>query len=461
MISLTPTFLFKVYKYATTNPQQFADFWDHFYERLLAAKSKKTRVYHNPGAYRYLAPPTLKAPNVFLVNKQISREASYYFFNSGRNLSFHHGLLEIAQMSEVISPTILQSMTSISITDAGHDQVIQIQEGSQQSLPSSWNGYMRLLTQLGTGLSTNGHRLKNLTIDFSRDKKLGEHMIQCWDARHMCGFRDQFRDALATFHGVRCVGHVELLGFNPVHAAELRKRMESKPVEFKDLPKDARNIIFTKALGLSWEGISDNIMQAIADRPTNSKKKGFPYPILSTPTVLLLNKEYSAEASKILKESKKMLKLVLPDCTNVIKLPDMPKLSRFIGRETLKSIQGIEITMSSRAWLASLDKQFFTALSSKTRRLESFNLSFSDSEEYQQYPVYPDGDLHQNFGQRLAQLHGLKVVKFEGTLPICYTDPLATVMTMPRRSRATRPKMKCLSRGSVVDIDDGIHRVAE
>lgn len=442
-----------VYVYALGD-LSLADFFDNYYKRLLVAREKpKPWVYHNRSAGRLLAPPNKKTPNVFLINKTILNEASSLFFNSREGLNFNHGMLDFARINEFISPKVLQHVTAINITDAGHNEIIQLHKpGVTQALPCSWNGYIRLLTEMGAGLSASGHRLKVLTIDFSRDKRLGEHMNECWDAAHTCGFRDQMRDALDNFRGVRGVECVTLLGINPVHAKVLKKRMESKPIQFSDLPKEARKLIYKYSLG--WEDISGTVMRAVTDWP-DKRKKRFPYPVLTTPTVLLLNKEYSAEAQAVLDQSKKVLRFDLPADHSISKHADMPKLSRFIGRATLKSVQTIKINMESREWSMSMDRDFISALRSRDSKLQKFKLTFRDALKFFQYPMYPDVDIHSHL-KRLTTIRGLEKADFSGDLPICYTDPLGAIMAS--RNRTGLPKLKGIQYGVVVDMED-THRV--
>lgn len=444
---------FQVYNYATTDPQRLADYFDKYYERLLAACSQNQPwIYHNGN--RMLAPPNKSAPTVFLINKQIFQEAASLFFQGRRNVSFNHGLLEFAQIREVVTPHILQRMTSLTISDSGHNEIIQLYNaGVTKSLPCSWNGYVRLITQLGTGLSASGHQLQSFTIDFSRDTRLGEHMNACWKSNHVCGFRDQLRTALDTLRGIRGVRCVTLIGLNEEYAAQLKARMESFPVNFSDMPEHVRKIIYGHALG--WNDISGTIMRAVAGRP-EMKKKSFPYPLLTTPTILLMNKQFSAEAINVLNDSKQMLKFDLPAGHN-IKPADMPKLSRFIGRTTLKTVRAIEIKMQSRDWLESLDRHFLSALASPSSKLKSFDLVFLDDQIGRQWPEYPDHYLHQ-YLNNLRSIRGLENAHFSGTLPLCYTDPLASAMTTPYRTRL--PKMRVVRRGTVADMDDA-HRVAQ
>lgn len=446
-LDLPPELRCVVYEHCVTDLSDLDAFFDGYYNRLITARA--TRNYFDRPNGKHLPPVEKKAPNVFFINRQIFNEAVYLFYQNIRRIRFDHGMLDIVAIKDFISPHILQNVRSIHITDAGHNEVIRVHHSKPLSLPQSWNGYMHLLTQLGTMLSETSHKLQDLTINFSRDQKLGEHMNLCWEADHICGFKDQMRDALDTFRGVRGVGKVTLIGLNPGHSRRLKTRMESKVVEFKDLPRNVRNIIYGKALG--WKDISGTFTRAVANWP--EVKKNFTYPQLSTPTVLLLNKEYSAEAHQVLAENQKELSIVLRAGHNLLSHDKMPFLGGFIGTKALKKVQSIDIKIESREWLTSIDRYLISGLSAFDSQLKSFSLFFSDefTKRYFSAEACPDLELHKEL-KRLQLLHGLDRVAFSGHLPSCYTGPLAAYMMAKKSSRSQSPMLMASYNGYEIDF---------
>jgi hypothetical protein len=432
-----------IYQFSVGNMDGLNEFLEKYYKKYLDAKTADT--WYSKTRNRRLRSPkkSMKTPNVFLINKQIAREACYIFFST-RSVSFDHGLLEIKYISEFISPKVLQNLTKISITDSGHNEIIQLHEANKtQALPASWNGYIRMLTQLGALLAARGHNLQSFTIDFSRDKRLGQHMVDCWDAAYQCGFADQMRDALDFFNDVRGVKNVTLIGLNPTHARKLKHRMQSKKVQFSDLPVTVRNRIYAAALS-NW---GKDINVAIADTIRNwtDKTMSVPYPLLSTPTVLLMNKQYSAEALEVFQKFKKTLVILISPVHSIPQGPYM-KLSRFIGRETLKGVGQIAIWAKSQDALKSLDRFFVSALAASDAKLKKFRVDFDDVPGTARYRHHPDGSVFSEL-ERLTDIRGLQHAWLSGMLPSDFSRDMEQVMT----SRVVR---------SGGPVDANVHRPA-
>ncbi|CZT21755.1 uncharacterized protein RCC_07620 [Ramularia collo-cygni] len=86
-------------------------------------------------------------------------------------------------------------------------------------------------------------------------------------------------------------------------------------------------------------------------------KNSFPYPLLTTPAVLLMNKKCSADTMEVPDDCKHVLRFDIPGAHD-IKPVETPKLCRVVDRETLKSIHPVNIKMQSQDWIESLDRHF-------------------------------------------------------------------------------------------------------
>ncbi|EME47844.1 hypothetical protein DOTSEDRAFT_69689 [Dothistroma septosporum NZE10] len=378
---------------------------------------------------------------VLLLNKQIYAEASDLLMKRG--VTFHHGLLTTSTVSEVINPRLLQQVSSIHITDVGHPII------KGRILPESWNGYMRLLEQLGN-LLTQGHNLKNLTIKFG-DARLREHMTDCVATGHDCGFRDQMRKAINHLRRVHNVQKVTLIGIIPEQALDMQDRMQKPAIGFEDLPRELRDVIWRETV--DWPDLSTALVRAMANWP--DQRVRFPYPSRSTPKALLLNKQYSSEALQVLR--KKPLNITFPGHHNINEQEKVPKIMRFISRQALKNVESININMESWDWVYSINKSLANALATSPY-LRKFRLDYRDSLKPSFLTVsnqyYPDNKLHLCL-RELKHIRGLEQAIFDGDLPVCYTDALATIMMSDRYTREQLPELKAINvKGEMLIIDD-------
>lgn len=167
---------------------------------------------------------------------------------SKKGVSFHHGLLglkgvdklvsipvlkKLGSIDEVISIPELQRLGSITITTKGHSIF------RKNVVSCSWKGHMDPIRTL-TNVLSKGHALKKLSVNFD-DPDLIEHMTVCWHSVIKCDFRDQLIETFNGLRSIRGVGCVTLTGIPPSLALSLKRRMESKPMSFTNLPAELRN----------------------------------------------------------------------------------------------------------------------------------------------------------------------------------------------------------------------------
>ncbi|TKA68369.1 hypothetical protein B0A55_07474 [Friedmanniomyces simplex] len=432
-----------------------------------------------------------KTPTILLINRQIHAEASFYLRN--RSLTFDHGLLDLVDVTDFVSPNLFRTVTSITIDDSGHPLF------QPNILAASWVGYTSLVQQLGDILS-EGHQLKTFTLSLT-NKDLIPHVTTCWNGHHVCGFRDSLLKACDALRAVRNVGLVTFRGLPEPLSSQLKARMESAPINFLDLPSEIRNAIYGEAL--DWSDINKQLARTI--RLWSNKNLSPPFPALTTPTVLLLNRQISAEAQAVL--HRKPLTLVFPRDHGMQKQDHVPNMLKFITPSTLLNVEHLVLELHSWEWIYSLD-HFLpvfaspstatttaiasarpstitpTRITAATLRhhnlllhphptttittsappaLKTIHIHFADTLKSEflvgTTQQYPDETLHLSLSQ-LAKLRGLERVTFTGDLPACYTAPLTQIMrTSPAAAAvgaAALPKLRAVkASGEVVAVEDG------
>ncbi|KAK3708543.1 hypothetical protein LTR37_011438 [Vermiconidia calcicola] len=397
-------------------------------------------------------------PVILLVCRQMYAEAVYML--SKKSVSFHHGLLglkdikevvsipvrkKLGSIDEVISIPVLQKLGSITITTKGHSIF------RRNVVSCSWKGHMDLIKTL-TNILSKGHALKKLSINFD-DPDLVEHMTVCWHSVIKCDFRDQLTEAFNDLRSIRGVGCVTITGIPPSFALDLKTRMESKPTSFMNLPRELRDQIYKECTDYS----DISIQLARTMREWTNRQQSPPYPSKTTPTVLLLNKQISREATNIL--NRKPLKIIYPGDVNINKATEVPNLLRFISCNTLQKVQHLSIKIESWEWIYSLDRVL--PIFAAKNELKSLHLFFKDSLKKDfmnsQTKTYPDKALHTSL-LALASIQDVKTVTIEGDLPDVYAQPLAQIMHAPKGA-TDMPVLRGLrGDGAVVDFDGVLER---
>lgn len=431
-----------------------------------------------------------RAPPLFLLNKQIYHESNSIV--PKRGITFDHGLLDLMEIQDFVPESLLRTVSSITINDSGHPLL------QDNIIAQSWMGYITLLEQLADILS-KGHNLKTLTISLA-NSELVPHVTTCWNASFGCGFRDTLKKACETLRRVRKVGSVTLHGIPERLAFHLKAHMESTPVTFFDLPREIRNMIYAEAA--DWSDISKQLsktMKSWVDKTSHPA-----WPARTTPTVLLLNKQITAEAITVI--CKKPLVVDCPSDHGMQPQTQVPIMLELISPFTLKFVKHLVLNVNSWEWVYSLDhflphlasynisctsKYNHVTLAQHTSNLsldgspspstndihpctiiyptlaiipalESLHLHFTDILKgrflLDKDQRYPDTTLHLSLSG-LAKIRGLQRVSFSGDLPHCYTNPLGMIMQAPCNvSLAALPRLMAIKgTGEVVDIEkDGL-----
>ncbi|KAK3680033.1 hypothetical protein LTR78_000410 [Recurvomyces mirabilis] len=303
-----------------------------YYDKIRDATTTEISKIMGPLVY-------FRTPTILLLNKQIHREA--YELVPKRQLTFDHGLLDLADLQDFVSPALLHTVSSITINDSGHPLF------KSNMIAASWMGYMTLLEQLADVLS-RGHKLKTFEISFEHEE-LVPHITICWAKTYNCGFRDTLRKACDALRSVRNVGSVTLRGLPEPLASQLKARMESTPINFLDLPAELRNKVYGYAA--DWSDITPQLAETMSKW---LNKTMMPlWPARSTPTILLLNKQITNEALVVLRN--KPLVLSLPVNHDLQYQAQVPVVLNLVSPTTLKYVQHLVLDIGSWEWVYSLD----------------------------------------------------------------------------------------------------------
>ncbi|KAK5119095.1 hypothetical protein LTR62_000306 [Meristemomyces frigidus] len=265
----------------------------HYYNKI--CDSENVRKIDGPNVYA-------RTPSFFLLNKQTFSESRALIRK--RQLTFDHGLLDLASIDDFMLPSLLRTVSSITIDDSGHNIF------KSNMLKESWMGYITMIEQIA-GVLSKGHNLKKLTIALD-DSELVPHVKSCQHKTSVkCGFRDTLRsacDALRTVHDIGCVA---LRGFPEPLATHLKARMEGPALNFMDLPIELRRQIYGHAVNVA--DVTPQLAIKMSKWADNTRLS--PSPVRTTPTVLLLNKQITSEALTMLRN--KSLARTLPAHPNI------------------------------------------------------------------------------------------------------------------------------------------------
>jgi hypothetical protein len=311
---------------------------------------------------------------------------------------------------------------------------------------------MQLMEQIAGHLGSQ-HNLDTFTLTLDHPD-LVPHITHCWNAAHKCGFKDSLLDACRALRNVRNVRCVTIRGLPEPMQTMLKERMESAPLGFFDLPAEVRNQIYYHAA--DWSGISTQLNRTMSGWVEHSKPPV--YSELTTPTVLLLNRQITREAMSIIHD--KPLKLTFPREHNMQDICQVPNTAKLISAQTLQHVKTLVIEVESWEWIYSLD-YFLPNFTTKTSALQTLHFPFADrlKADFLAMPLqhYPDDTLHTSLS-RLADIRGLKSITFSGDLPDCYTTPLARIMRAPSWTAINTGNIRPMAikgTGEVVELDDG------
>ena len=311
---------------------------------------------------------------------------------------------------------------------------------------------MDTLAQTGTILA-DGHKLKNLIIDLE-DPEMVIHVTKCWDggqAAYKCDFRDHLKDAFTHLRKIRGVPNVTLKGFPAAVAQELKTHMQSKPKNFLDLPAELRNEIYRYAVDRSYITRAINIfMNSWIDR-----KKPMPaYPVLTTPTILLLNKRIYNEALPVIRAQ--TVQITFPIEHTLQTQPEVPELTRFISPLSLQQLQHLSLRIEKWEWVYAVENT--CKILAAGHQLNTFELYFRDALKAKFLSgvgrCYPDKALHDSLNG-LCAIRGVKKVVIEGDLPAVYAWGLKTIMEGSVDAKEVPKLMGVSTNGAMMEIETG------
>jgi hypothetical protein len=396
----------EIYKHALGDFEGVAKVFEAAYKSLTSREpNEKPEPYQTPAK----VPPT-----ILLINKQVYHEAVYFLQH--KSITFDHGLLHVSDVLSVISPHILRNLSSITINDTAHP----IMQDEIQC--ASWHGYNRLLKQL-TNILKDGHRLKQFTIDFT-DPELVHHVKACaWNSGSNCDFAKHLAKEMGRMSQVRGVVNVTLRGLNPKLSAKLKTRMESRKLTFFDLPDNIRKIIYSHAA--DWNDASRAFKRVLtgwrdADKAVHTPRR-------STPTILLLNRQVTSDALKILHE--KAFTVTIPNDWrfSISGLTPFDLLASCITTPTLRTVKNLHITIEHWGPLIASDGDFLTPFAHPSSKLQHLRMNFID--RFVPRMKHNAADVHRFHLSPFASVRGLEEVVIEGDLPLVIADQIGRVMT--------------------------------
>lgn len=431
---------------------------DTFFEstyRMLCKHARARNARNRPAAYAqtpYRESPKLSTSIIFLINRQIFHEASATLRNS--SITFSHGLLNVKLAEAVIAPAVIRKLRSITINDSAH-KILQ-----NEIIPDSWYGYNRLLQQLSEILKS-GHALKSLTIHF-RDVKLAEHMESCVFRNDItCAYADDMLETFRSLQQIRRVGKATITGLIPHMAKELKNRLESTPLTFFDLTPEIRQKIYSYAA--DWSDASRACAKAFEScvGPPQAQCN----PRRSTPRVLLLNRQITAEALNVLRE--KPLQLHLPNdwrfTGTAAAAYATETLTAYITPATLSHISKVSATIEYWGNLGPLDASFLapfaTAAGGSVRILE---LKFVDRYPLRKFNVdYVNTSLLSKIQipDALLDLHGLEEVSISGDLPLVIADQIGRILVSDHDATRGSSSLSCHADGADTPMRASPHAV--
>lgn len=348
-------------------------------------------------------------PGIILVNREIYQESRDILYNTPIFLT--HGILH-ANLHDVISANLLRNITNMTITDAGVDL-------TDSKLNITFHGVQHLLRQLSHILQ-DGHSLKKFKF-LVKAEDFNWHLKNCTSSTVPCGIRhfvDGFKNTIATIRGIKCV--IIEADMTEEFKATVIKQMTSEPKALFSLPLKVREKIYSYAADLD-DG--NKALENFMDKIDTADK--LDYPTLTTPNVLLINRQIHEEALQVILNKPLIIRGVVPAQLN----PD--SFFKFFGRNIIQRVRYLALDLQEWRYV-SLISDLAKALKEKNN-LAEFHLRFEDDMEassaYEDC-CYPDQSLA-DLLYPLSTLRGIPRVSFSGSLPECFTFPLKESMMSP------------------------------
>lgn len=355
------------------------------------------------------APPIkMVTPRILLINKQIFNECIDIL--RAQQLTLSHGLLN-QKLRAVISTETLRNITHLALSDSGY-------QGSQY--PHSFPGFIRMAASLATALKRR-HSLKKFELTFTHPG-LKHHIDECWNGTapgEDCGMRRWTVAICRDLRQIRGIPNVIISGYLPDFLKQdLLQSMTSNLNPLMRIPKELRCRIL--GMAADWNDASEVLNDFIFEVGEKMIEPDL-VPVLTTPTVLLLNRQFTAEALAQL--HKKPLTM---DCMfdNSRVRPHEDAITKFISPATLQKVSHLNIRF--RHWQYTRGYKTLIAVLAAKHSLQTFHFHFEDDCRASLIHTtnhYPDRELGKLLFH-LSSLRGIGRVTFSGCLPDCYTSKL-------------------------------------
>ncbi|KAK4990065.1 hypothetical protein LTR66_006903 [Elasticomyces elasticus] len=363
-------------------------------------------------------PPVIRCttPTVLLICRQIFMEAITYL--AKQRLVFTHGLFA-QKLSKVVSTGVIRKITHLTISDSNLDM-------ERSNYPDSIQGLLALFREI-CDILKSGHHLKEFKI-IIKDDFLSWHLGHCWDAVYKCGFCDHIRYMLRALDKVRGVGRVIFEGRIPYEQTRrLIARMQTQKFPFLKLPTEVRELIYNYSA--NWNDVSVELPHFLNDWKQHGKPR---YGRLTTPTVLLINRQITSEALRIL--HKKRFVFNATESFHMLSSMASPQITRFIGKQTLQKLTHVTLNLSCGEWVCVI--QDLAMIWTMKHALKELHIHIEDElkrEMVARGREYPDKELWDSL-KHLKNLSGIDMVTFSGDLPQHVTEPLKTKMEVKHQA---------------------------
>lgn len=361
--------------------------------------------------------PRLKlvTPHMLLINRQIYTESVRFLRR--KPLVFSHGLLGF-DLTSLIGEMTLLAVPHIIMTDTGHNP-------QDTTIHRNLEGFRALARGLMYFLRTKERALQKFEINLD-DPATNDHIVDCYATLPTNYNCDRRRTCNIIYQSLKClrdIPSVSVRGWLPdLIARDLERLMTSPRNPLVELPEHIRIKIYKMVA--DWNEVGDAIVRY--NTPTGPRRSE--QPRLYTPNVFLVDRTTWSEAVRVMWETPFTL-----DLTGTAK-PGHDDFFRYISPHLALRIRHLRLNIKHWSWLKLLG-QIVKFMRLNRHVLTSLELHFEDAviepvcRRLRRY--YPTNDLAEMF-LPLYALRGLEDVMITGSLPECFTAPLARTMQLGR-----------------------------
>lgn len=364
-------------------------------------------------------PPKVKTavPTILLLNREIYNEAVGVL--RSKPLLLTHGLFK-ANLKSVIAPDTLRQVTHLVLTD--HVGGVDIME--ERLAPWCFSGLARLCMQLVDVLK-GGHSLKKLEFHFNK-ASLQQHVERCWQLDRGCDMRRWLQGIASHLRLVHGIDKVIITGYMPESLkADLGQTLQAPRCPLLRLPLDVRAKIF--GMAADWNEGPARLQQDNINLVSSVNGK---FVTMTTPTVLLLNRQFAVEALEVLHKTPLVIYCQHTAWGHEIR----SAMTQYISASTLQKVTDLTIALYHWDWLDGLKDVF--RLLQQGHSLQCFHLHLDDmhaADIVHAGHCYPDRQVAEAMVP-ITKIRGIPHVTITGNLPACYTDSLVEMMQAPAGS---------------------------